>query len=136
MAITLTRATVAPVLITGRQHVWPLQVTAVSDTEGLPSEIFVYHANMDDDQINDLDIFECVASVEQLDEIDTVPIEADPETGTLAVPYYRSDTLLFGCRSPQEAEELWEKVREDVSDLYYNFLSYSTLQTEDVVTIP
>lgn len=137
MAITLTRETVIPVVVSGDQHVWPLQVTAVSDTEDLPSEIFVYHSNMDDDQINNLDIFECVASVEQLDEIDTAPIEADPDVDppVLAVPYYRSDTLMFGCRSAQEAAELWAKIQEDVADLHNNFLYYAQLQTEDTVVI-
>ena len=136
MAITLTKATAAPELISGRQHVWPLQVVAVSDTTDLPSEIFVYHASMDDDQLNDMDIFECVASVEQLDELGTTPVEADPGNGVEAVPYYRSDTLLFGCRSATELEELWEKIKEDVVDLHLNFMYYQDLQTEETFTTP
>lgn len=129
MAITLTRSKVTPEVVSGAQHVWPLRVTAVSSLSGLPSEIFVYHANMDSDQINDLDIFECVASVPQLDEIGTAAVPANPDADppTDAIPYYRSATLEFGCRSAREAWELWMKIQEDVQDLVDNFRCWTML---------
>ncbi len=112
------------------QHVWPLKVTATSTTDGLPSEIFVYHSALDDDPLFG-DLFECVASVHQLDEIGTEPVE-DNGDGT-SIPYYRSDELQFNCRSAAEAEDLWIKVQADVLDLVNNFNARDSLVEEETV---
>jgi hypothetical protein len=131
MSLVLTRQSVsAPV---GTQHTWPLVITAVSTVDGLDSEIFVYHAALDDDPVNDLDLFECVASLPQMDEIGLVPVL---EEGAYVVPYYRSDTLSFACRSAAEAEELWVKIKADAKDLYNNFQYFVDLSVEDTYTLP
>lgn len=130
MSITLTKqATLEEELIGGRQ-VWPLKVTSVSDTPGLGSEIFVYHADAGGDLL-DGDIFECVASVSQLDDIGLSPdFNSDP-----AVPYYRSDFLEFNCRSPRELEDLWKTIQAEVKALHANFDSWNEIQTQETVVI-
>lgn len=122
MSLTLTRSTVASEEPVPGQHTWPLEVTAVSTTEDFPSEIFVYHAAMDDDPLVG-DVFECVASLNQLGEIGLTPVNTEDET----IPYYRSDTLTFSCRSAQEAEDLWIKIQADALDLLNNFKAINNL---------
>ena len=130
MSLQLVRSALAVTEPVPGQHTWPLQVVATSTTTGLPSEIFVYHAALDDDPIQG-DIFECVASIHQLDEIGLTPVE---DTGDgVSIPYYRSATLLFNCRSPEEAEDLWVKVQADALDLLNNVKSLDTLV--DIETI-
>lgn len=134
MSIELTRNSVIAVedeMLA--QHVWPLQVTAVSSQEGLSSKIFVYHAEDGDDPYQG-DVFECIASVQQMTEI---PEDA-PDFGEDGnnIPYFRTDSLLFHCRSPEEAEDLWEKVQADVKDLLQNYVALTgILQTSETVVI-
>jgi len=129
MSITLTRAAVSEETLGGR-HVWPLKVTAVSDTSGLPSDIFVYHADAGGDLLNG-DMFECVASVSQLDDLGTEPdFISDP-----VVPYYRGDFLEFNCRSARDLELLWSKIQEEVQSLHNNFTSWERIQDATTVEI-
>lgn len=116
------------------QHVWPLKITA-SLVEGatMPSaKVFVYHASMGDDAYVG-DIFECIASVQQYFDIpaDSPVSVEDGKT----VPYYRTASLQFNCRSPLEAEELWEAIQDDVTDLVNNYDAYSTLHSYESVSI-
>ncbi len=116
------------------QHVWPLKITAslVAGATMPTAKIFVYHASMDDDAYVG-DIFECVASIQQYYDIPAdspVSIEDDK-----VVPYYRTASLQFNCRSPLEAEELWEAIQADVTDLVNNFASYSALHSYEAVEI-
>ena len=67
--ITLSREAVAVLDEPDSMQVWPLRITAVSDTEGVPDAIFVYHRNTMTDETGDSDIFECVASGPQLQEL-------------------------------------------------------------------
>lgn len=128
MSLTLTRAAMAATEPTPGQHAWPLEVEAVSTTDGLESEIFVYHAAMEDDPIVG-DLFECVASLNQMSELGTDPIDLlDP-----TVPYYRSDSLTFACRSVQEADELWVKIQADALDLLNNVKAFATLTPLETV---
>lgn len=134
MSIELTRSSVIPVedeVLS--QHVWPLSVTAVSNQNGLSSKIFVYHAEDGDDPFMG-DIFECVASVQQMTEIP----EDQPGIGEDGnnIPYFRKDTLLFHCRSASQADDLWVKIQADVKDLLQNYLALTSgLQTTETVTI-
>jgi hypothetical protein len=115
------------------QHVWPLKVTATSNQAGLSSKMFVYHAEWGDDPYVG-DIFECVASVQQMTEIP----EDEPGLGEgeNQMPYYRTAELLFHCRSPEEAEDLLEKVQADVKDLLQNYLALTGgLQTSQTINI-
>jgi len=128
--ITLTR-TAATETPAGNKHVWPLQVTAVSNTPGLSSEIFVYHADAGGETLSG-DIFECVASVSQMDDIGlAADFVSDP-----AIPYYRSDTLEFNCRSAHDLENVWLKLQQDVAELYANFMSANNMTSEETVVIP
>ena len=97
--------------------VWPLSITAKSAIAGLDSEIFVYHAALNDDPYEG-DIFECVASVQQMTEL---PKDAACIEGTLVVPYYRSKTMSHNAESLAAALELWEEIKEDVNDLVNNW---------------
>lgn len=128
MSLSLTRSTVVSTEPLPGQHTWPLEVTAVSTTPNLPSEIFVYHSSMGDDPLVG-DLFECVASLNQLDEIGLTPVDTELET----IPYYRSAALTFSCRSAQEAEDLWMKVQADALDLLNNFKAINNLTEVETV---
>lgn len=131
--ITLTRTGLEGNEFNG-QHVWPLNITATLPAGSvLPSaKLFVYHASMSDD-IYEGDLFECVASVQQMNDIpDDTPAVED---GEYTVPYYRSNMLNFHCRSPEEVDILWEDIQEDVTDLVNNYTSAATLSNIEVVTI-
>jgi len=132
MSLTLTRQSVTDQAAVGNQHVWPLGVTAVSTTDGLASEIFVYHAAMGDDPVNSLDLFECVASLPQMYEIGLSPILHE---GEYSVPYYRSSIATFACRSAEDADSLWVKIQDDATDLHNNFNYFESLSTEETVVI-
>jgi hypothetical protein len=114
------------------RHVWPLKVVAISTTPGLPSEIFVYCANLGSDPQYPGDIFECVASVSQLYDIGLAPVLVNSSAQT---PYYRKNVLEFDCRSAEEAEDLWIKVKQDVTDLYNNFIAANNLRLDETVII-
>jgi hypothetical protein len=57
------------------------------------------------------------------------------EDGDYIVPYYRSDTLNFACRSAEEAETLWVNIQEDTTDLVNSFLAFNNLQNVETVTV-
>lgn len=133
MAVDLTRDSLTSIVVPNSvRHVWPIRVTAVSDEPGLSSKIFVYHAEMGDDPYQG-DVFECVASVQQMTEIpeDSAGVGED---GNL-VPYYRKEVLTFHCRTAEEAESLWGKVKADVRDLLLNHRALQELLTSETVTI-
>lgn len=134
--LTLTRASLRAIDAPPRQHCWPLEVTAVSTYGDLDSHIFVYHAGIGFDPGSAIpgSVFECVASLPQLQEIPVNNIGEDPITGD-PVPFYRSDTLLFYCRSAVEAESLWEKIEVDVRALVANYLAAQVLEDIEVVVI-
>lgn len=123
--ITLTRESLSDdVESVPGQHVWPLRITATSSNENLGPEIFVFHASVDDD-VYCGDVFECVASIQQLGDIpiDTAGFD---DNGQL-VPYFRKDTLTFHARSPQEADELWAQIKNDVDELVKNYLALTNI---------
>ena len=116
------------------QHVWPLVVTATSNQAGLSSKIFVYHAEDGDDPYLG-DVFECVASVQQMTEIPEDEGGGGEETNQ--TPYYRTEVLNFHCRSALEASELLEKVEADVKDLLQNYVALTggNLQTSQTINV-
>ena len=123
MSLTLTRNELTEEKH-GSQSVYPLIVQATSGESGLPSEIFVYHVFPDPADI--AEVFECVASLPQLSDINTTP--------SANVPYYRKDTLRFDCRTPEDAADLWRLVQQDAQDLLWNFRYANGLSlTEQVV---
>ena len=131
--IQLERLSVAEVT-SGYVHAWPLKVIATSSATGIPSEIFVYHAEGGNDEFVG-DIFVAVASVMQLTELPKdAPILIPDENGKV-VPFYRKSTMEFFCRTPEEADELWANIMSDVTDLKTNFEALQDLQVSETVTI-
>jgi hypothetical protein len=133
MDITLQREGLKVQEINGQQ-VWPLKITAtLAQGSTMPSpKIFVYHANMGDDAYEG-DIFECVASIQQYYEI---PVDAAVAEGAdYVVPYYRLDFVQLDCLSPEEADQLWDDIVEDVTDLVNNFHAKDNLTTSETITI-
>lgn len=115
------------------QHVWPLKVTATVIDQSMPSAaIFVYHAAMDDDAYVG-DVFECVASLQQYN--DLPENAAAVEDGDYVVPYFRSNTINFHCRSALEAEELWADIVVDVRSLIDNYVAFTTNTTTEIIEI-
>lgn len=131
MAIDLQRSGLE-VQEVNNQQCWPLEVVATSSEAGLSSKIFVYHANLDDDAYQG-DIFECVASVQQM--LDLPEDAAVQENGEYVVPYYRTDRMVADTRHPDDAETLWADVQEDVEDLLKNWRASQALSTLETVTI-
>ena len=133
MDITLQREGLQVQEINGQQ-VWPLKITAtLAQGSTMPSpKIFVYHANMGDDAYEG-DIFECVASIQQYYEI---PVDAAVAEGAdYVVPYYRLDFVQLDCLSPEEADQLWDDIVQDVTDLVNNFHAKDNLTTSETITI-
>lgn len=133
MDITLQREGLKVQEINGQQ-VWPLKITAtLAQGSTMPSpKIFVYHANMGDDAYEG-DIFECVASIQQYYEI---PVDAAVAEGAdYVVPYYRLDFVQLDCLSPEEADQLWDDIVQDVTDLVNNFHAKDNLTTSETITI-
>ncbi len=132
MHIRLTRQGLQTQEINGQQ-VWPLKVTASVIDNSMPSsKIFVYHASMGDDAYQG-DVFECVASLQQYNDLpeDAAIVEGDG----YVVPYYRLNILYFDCRSPEEADTLWNDIVEDTTDLVNNYISFGEVKTLEVVDI-
>jgi len=115
------------------QQTWPLKVTASVIDAAMPSDkIFVYHSAMTDDAYEG-DLFECVASIQQYNDLPVnTPVFEGKED---VVPYYRSNILYFACRSPEEADELWDDVEEDVTDLINNYVALNNLTTSETTDI-
>jgi len=131
--ITLSREAVAVLDEPDSMQVWPLRITAVSDTEGVPDAIFVYHRNTMTDETGDSDIFECVASGPQLQELGLEPVLDDGDGN--AIPFYRSDVCEFHCRSEVEAADLWARIQVDVAELSDNMAAALSLSLAEEVEI-
>ena len=115
MAFTITRTPLFAELNADNQHLWRLSAQVVSDDLDLPSEVFVYHVLPAGSDIGE--VFECVASVPQLSEIGTAPVSE----GETIVPYYRRNSFTLDCRSPEEAQQVWMRIKEDLQDLLSNY---------------
>ncbi len=105
-----------------KQQAWPITIVAVG--EDMDSEIFVYHVQKAGDPLEG-DIFEAVASPQQMFEIPKTPGAATSEDEQ--IPYYRRSVLEFLARSSKEAEDIWAKVNEEVEILVRDMNSGNTL---------
>ena len=112
---------------------WFLRITATSTEPGLSSKVFVYHAVKEylPGELN-RDVFSCVASPVQMGEIP----EDDPifEEGNI-IPFYRTDVMEVFLRTPQEVEEVWGIVVEDVSMLLRGWRVREDLTQEMTIVI-
>jgi hypothetical protein len=104
------------------QHVWPLKVVALG-VEGAPSEVFVFSRAKVGDPLGD--VFQCVTSVPQLDELPTsAPTIVDE---TVQIPFYRQSEASFNCRTAEEADTVWQTIQDDVYSLLRNLESVDDL---------
>lgn len=92
-----------------------MQVSVVSSVTGLISKILVMHSEAG---INGADIFSCVASLPQVQELpeDQVGVE-----GSDGYPFYLVDSVEFVAYTIEELDDLWDKIVEDAQDLLDNF---------------
>jgi len=125
--IRLTRYAAKP-MQQGQQHVWPVKIVA-EGLNGAPSDIFVYAKAKDGDKQGD--VFQCMASVPQLEEIATTgPLVI---SATIQTPYYRTNTALFVTRTVEEADEVWNSLLEDAQNLALNLDAVANLESIAVV---
>ena len=97
---------------------WLFKLKAVPKSGNMPHKIFVHHAAMNDDRYEG-DIFEAICSVQQLEDLpDDVAMES---VEGQVLPYYRSDMMACLVESLEEADDLWECIKEDVSELVDQF---------------
>lgn len=120
--ITLNKKPVKITEVDG-QYTWPLIINAESTRVGLDSEIFVYHAAYGDDSYLG-DVFECVASVQQMNEL---PVGSAVEEHDKLIPYYRRADVTFYASSAKEADDLWEDIKSDVDDLVLSWQALNDL---------
>lgn len=125
--LRLERQTITQETFVNR-HVWPLRVSVTSLQPGLTNNVFVFHAALQDDLYCG-DVFECVASVQQLNDLPENKAAYD-DNGKL-VPYYRTNTLVFNARTPLEAEELWDAIKDDTQDLARNWAALNNFEDSD-----
>jgi hypothetical protein len=112
--IALTREALDPEEI-NPDHVWYLKVTAESSEEGLTSKIFVYHAYSDDFSGSyPGDIFTCVASIKQMQDIPEDEPSDDPEDLN---PFYRLAVFEAFFTNPEELEDAWNIIVQDTTAL-------------------
>lgn len=113
-----------------QRQAWP--VTIMAEGDNMDEHIFVYHVGRAEDPIPG-DRFECVASVNQMYEIPkNQGVSLTTQTG---IPYYRSNILEYVARSADEAEEIWNKVVEEVSWLVKNWNASLKLKAVSSVEI-
>jgi len=126
--LTLTRESTT-YADTDSQHNWPLRVTATA-TDSFPPEIFVYHAGMPGQPAQD--VFECVASVQQLYELPTArPAEDDDAS----IPYYRLAVVEIWCRNAAQAQSVWEELQEEAAMLVENWMAADEMSETDTFTV-
>jgi hypothetical protein len=128
MSLTLTRSVVQD-FDELNQHVWRVTGSVVSDTPGLPSEVFVYHVFPAGDVAEEE--LSVIASVPQLSEIGLEPVSQ----GETQVPYYRRADFTLDCRSASEAVKIIGDIEEDLADLVDNFVKAESIETTVTVVI-
>jgi len=115
-------------MLQGQQHVWPIKIVA-EGLNGAPSAIFVYAKAKEGDKQGD--VFQCMASVSQLEEIGTEgPLVV---SSTLQTPYYRTNTASFVTRTADEADQVWQSLVEDAQNLALNLDAKSDLEVVAVI---
>jgi len=87
---------------------YPLAIQA--EGRGMPSEVFVYHAAAQ----NGLDVFEGLATPATLEEL---PLNRAETQGDNPRPFYLRSRCEIWVRQPEEAERVWEAIRQDCRKL-------------------
>lgn len=130
-SITLERNETTSTYAGAAQHSWVLEVKATSNLPGLDSRIFVWQANAPGSAYSG-DRWSVVASTQQMADL---PADAPVEEGEDYVPFYRKDTMVLDCRSPELREELWEKIQTNVKDLLVNWLALENTELVETVEV-
>lgn len=112
------------------QQVWPISIKA--EGVDMPSAIFVYHVAVPGSAFEG-DIFECVASPNQLHELPAN--QAAPISEGYQVPFYRRDICEFYARSASEAARIWEIIQEEVATLVRDVNASNTLTAVEVASV-
>lgn len=130
-SITLERSDTTSTYTGVAQHSWVLEVKATSNLPSLDSRIFVWQVNSPGSAYSG-DRWSVVASTQQMADL---PPDAPVIEGDEQIPFYRKDTLVIDCRSPELREELWEKIQENVKDLLVNWLALENTELVETVEI-
>lgn len=131
MSFTVTRKSLQEKTFQG-QHTWPLEVQVVSTDGSFPAEIFCYRRGQEGQAAFAGDVFTNVASILDMSEMGLQPALLE---GGKMQPCFRKDTLLFDCRSPSEADQLFEDVLEDIQDLLRNAEAKTRLQIQTTLQL-
>lgn len=114
------------------RHVWPLVVQATG--ANIASEIFVYQATAKGDAMDaEGDTFSCIASANQMYELPNS--RSLTLTDKYQLPFYRTAQLEVFCRSPEEMNEVWSFIQEDVQRLLDNYNITTGPQPNNSVTL-
>lgn len=88
-----------------------ISVTATADEPGLDDAIFVYRTISDTNPMPG-DIFQCVASYSQVQEL---PIDTPETVDGVLIPDYRVATAKFVTTDPSDFEEIWAIIQSDTA---------------------
>jgi hypothetical protein len=111
---------------------WPLKI--VAEGFDIPSEIFVYQVSDPTAREKGLnDLFQCIASGVQLEELGTSAPLATSEGQQ--IPFYRVKEAVLFFDSPEDLEKGWERIKDDVGQLVRTYNSLQTLYGSESVTV-
>jgi hypothetical protein len=130
--IQLTRYDIDPRLNKDKVRAYPLTIRA-KGFNGAPSEIFIYHRLDTVDPYNG-DVFEAVATPIQIEEL---PLNCSAEflEQEQQIPFYRKDLVELYTRSLQEAEYIWEEIKDQTKDFIQNFRYLNDLVGVETVEV-
>jgi hypothetical protein len=111
---------------------WPLVIKATG--VNMPEDIFVFHTMTSTDPYYG-DLFECVASVNQLFELPKNMAISATDTPNQNLPYYRTNQIELFLRSPAEVEEVWKSIQDDVERLVWDYNSVYAMQAVETVEV-
>ena len=134
-SIKLTRSIMKPFTHPGvSQHLWAMEIQA-EGLGGVPNEVFLFQQKGTFYDPYPGALFVAVASAHDLQETPTEPM--DPEntpSESEFTPFYRRATVNLFLRYPEELEELWKDIREDIAALVVNLEAAEDLTTTDTFT--
>ena len=151
LVITLNRGAVSESTDSLNLHAFPLYVEALSNInlenddsitpneQGLyPCNIFVFQANGTGLDPNQGDRFFKVANAADLDNYPSYDVSIDDTTPITSIdgyPFFRYNQIKLFMEYPEEIEEVWNYIQEDVTSLVNEYNSLQNLTTTDSVTI-
>lgn len=99
----------------------------------MPSEVFVFQRTSSSLDPSQYDQFSCVASAHDVFELGVNPgWNPDDEN---ASPFYRGSVLRLFLRSPEQLEDVWLKIKDDVVSLVRNLEIENRMKAVDSTSI-